>query len=64
MHVELHHLRIPTCALSPRHGNVRVVQSFKSPVIASATARYSYLDMVPLFELMCNLATIARCSLV
>jgi hypothetical protein len=40
------------------------MQSFKSPAIVSAITRYSYLDMVSLFELMCNLAAIARYNLI
>ena len=39
-----------------------VDQSFKSPAIASAIDRYSYLCMMPLFELTCNLAAIASFS--
>ena len=46
------------------HARSRRVQSFKSAAIASAIIRYSYLDMVSLFELMCNLAAIARYSLI
>ena len=40
------------------------MKSFKSPAIASAIDRYSCLCMVPLFELTCNLAAIARYSLI
>ena len=40
-----------------------ILQSFKSLAIASAIDRYSYLCMVALFELTCNLAAIASFSL-
>ena len=40
------------------------IQSFKSPAIASVKKRYSYLCIVLLFELTCNLAAIVRYSLI